>query len=104
VRPASNISRFGYVPARVDRHEGNQRQMANGLAWSINGVAAYLMKQVGPKNFAEYVKKVGIPTKIDPYPSMALGACDLSLYEMIVGVIPCFPATVSAPGLIIFPG
>ncbi|HEY4060766.1 MAG TPA: transglycosylase domain-containing protein [Puia sp.] len=82
---------FGYVPARADKHEGGSMTMATGLAWSINGVAAYIMKQVGPKRFAEYIKQIGIPTKIDPYPSMALGACDLSLYEMLWGY-SMFPA------------
>jgi len=76
---------FGFVPARPDKHEGGSTTMASGLAWSINGVAAYIMKQVGPKRFSEYMKEIGIPTKIDPYPSMALGACDLSLYEMLWG-------------------
>jgi penicillin-binding protein 1A len=76
---------FGYVPARADKHEGGSMTMATGLAWSINGVAAYIMKQVGPKRFAEYIQQIGIPTKIDPYPSMALGACDLSLFEMLWG-------------------
>ncbi|HVU95849.1 MAG TPA: transglycosylase domain-containing protein [Puia sp.] len=76
---------FGYVPARPDKHEGGTMTMASGLAWSINGVAAYIMKTVGPKRFAEYIKQIGIPTKIDPYPSMALGTCDLSLYEMMWG-------------------
>jgi penicillin-binding protein 1A len=74
---------FGYVPARTDKHEGGSMTMATGLAWSVNGVAAYIMKQVGPKRFAEYMQQIGIPTKIDPYPSMALGACDLSLFEMM---------------------
>ena len=77
---------FGYVPARMDKYEGGAMTMANGLAWSVNGVAAYIMKQVGPKRFADYIdKQIGLPTKIDPYPSMALGACDLSLYEMLWG-------------------
>ena len=82
---------FGYVPARTDKHEGGSMTMATGLAWSINGVAAFIMKQVGPKRFAEYIKQTGIPTRIDPYPSMALGACDLSLYEMMWGY-SMFPA------------
>ena len=76
---------FGYVPARPDKHEGGTMTMASGLAWSINGVAAYIMKTVGPKRFAEYMKQVGIPTKIDPYPSMALGTADISLFEMLWG-------------------
>jgi len=83
---------FGYVPARMDKHEGGTTTMANGLAWSINGVAAYIMKQVGPKRFAQYISDIGIPTKIDPYPSMALGSCDLSLFEMMWGYT-MFPAS-----------
>lgn len=83
---------FGNVPARMDKHEGGTTTMANGLAWSINGVAAYIMKQVGPKRFAQYVSDIGIPTKIEPYPSMALGSCDLSLFEMMWGYT-MFPAS-----------
>src|SRR5438045_9458412 len=49
------------------------------------------MKQVGPKRFAEYIHQIGIPTKIEPYPSMALGACEISLYEMMWGYT-MFPA------------
>ncbi|HMH22093.1 MAG TPA: transglycosylase domain-containing protein [Puia sp.] len=75
---------FGYVPARPDKHTGTMA-MATGLAWSVNGVAAYIMKQVGPKRFADFIKQINIPTKIEPYPSMALGACDLSLFEMLWG-------------------
>jgi penicillin-binding protein 1A len=76
---------YGFVPARPDKHEGGSMTMANGFAWSINGVAAFIMKEVGPKRFADYVHQIGIPTRIEPYPSMALGACDLSLYEMLWG-------------------
>ena len=62
--------------------------MAFGLAHSINEVAAYIMKQFGPdgpKRFAEFLHQVGIPTNVPPYPSLALGSCDLSLYEMLWG-------------------
>jgi penicillin-binding protein 1A len=62
--------------------------MAVGLAYSINEVAAYIMKQFGPdgpKRFAEFIKQINIPTPVEPYPSLALGACELSLYEMLWG-------------------
>jgi penicillin-binding protein 1A len=62
--------------------------MAFGLAHSINEVAAYLMKQFGPQGpqlFADYLKRINIPTAVQPYPSLALGACELSLYEMLGG-------------------
>ena len=77
-----------YVPARARRKAGGTRTMADGLAWSVNEVAAYLMKSFGPegpKRFAEFIHQVGIPTSVQPYPSLALGACELSLYEMLWG-------------------
>jgi len=77
-----------YVPARVHRTAGGTRTMAVGLAWSINEVAAYIMKQFGPegpKRFAEFIHQLNIPTAVEPYPSLALGACELSLYEMLWG-------------------
>jgi penicillin-binding protein 1A len=41
------------------------------------------MKQVGPAQFANFLERINIPTKVDPHPSIALGSCDLSLYEMM---------------------
>ena len=80
---------YGYVPARLNPKISGTRTMAVGLAHSINEVAAYIMKQLGPdgpQRFSDFLnKQVGIPTPISPYPSMALGACDLSLYEMLWG-------------------
>ena len=43
------------------------------------------MKQVGAKQFADFLGRINIPTKVEAYPSIALGACDLSLFEMLWG-------------------
>jgi penicillin-binding protein 1A len=59
--------------------------MASALAWSKNCASAYIMKQVGPEAFEEFISRIGIPTDIGPHPSNALGACGLSLYEMLWG-------------------
>ncbi len=78
-----------YVPAKSGSHwSPGPYPMAYGLAWSINEVAAYLMKSFGPQGpqrFAEFLKQINIPTTVQPYPSMALGACELSLFEMLGG-------------------
>ncbi len=74
----------GYVPAKNSGRAGT-RTMANALAWSVNEVAAYLIKQTTPKRFADFLKQINIPTKVEPYPSISLGSCDLSLYEMLWG-------------------
>ena len=84
-----------YVPAKSGSHwSPGPYPMAYGLAWSINEVAAYLMKSFGPQGpqrFAEFLKQIDIPTSVQPYPSMALGACELSLYEML-GAYTMFPS------------
>lgn len=74
----------GYVPAKNTGRTGT-RTMANALAWSVNEVAAYLIKQTTPERFSLFLKEINIPTKVDPYPSISLGSCDLSLYEMLWG-------------------
>jgi penicillin-binding protein 1A len=72
------------VPATTRSCSGRSVTMANALTWSRNCASAYIMKQVGPAQFANFLnEKLNIPTKVDAYPSIALGACDLSLYEMM---------------------
>jgi len=77
-----------YVPANLNPKISGTRSMASGLTHSINEVAGYIMKQFGPKGpqrFAEFLKQINIPTPVQPYPSLALGACELSVYEMLDG-------------------
>ncbi|MBS1563856.1 MAG: penicillin-binding protein, partial [Bacteroidetes bacterium] len=83
---AQDFPGFGQVPAR-GRCGGNGAvvSMATALTYSLNCASAYIMKQVGPSKFPNFLKQINIQTKVDPYPSMALGACDLSMYEMLWG-------------------
>ena len=74
----------GWVPASKEC-KGGAGSMLSALAFSKNCATAYIMKQVGPQQFAEFMARLNIPTPIDPYPSVALGTCDLSLYEMLWG-------------------
>lgn len=80
-----NFGNNRLVPATSKTCSGKPMTMANALAWSKNCASAYIMKQVGPESFEEFVSRIGVPTDIGPYPSNALGACDLSLYEMLWG-------------------
>ncbi|ANE50188.1 penicillin-binding protein 1A [Flavisolibacter tropicus] len=73
------------VPATSKTCSGRSMSMASALAWSKNCATAYIMKQVGPAQFANFLERINIPTKVEPHPSIALGSCDLSLYEMMWG-------------------
>lgn len=74
----------GWVPAGK-QCKGGTMTMAHALAYSQNCATAYIMKRVGPKEFTEFLSRLNIPTPVQPYPSIALGTCDLSLYEMLWG-------------------
>ena len=80
-----NFGNNQLVPATTKSCTGRTMTMASALAWSRNCATAYIMKQVGAKPFADFLSRINIPTKVEAYPSIALGACDLSLFEMLWG-------------------
>ncbi len=80
-----NFGNDRLVPATSKTCTGRTVTMASALAWSRNCASAYIMKQVGPAQFSSFLERINIPTKVDPHPSIALGSCDLSLYEMLWG-------------------
>ncbi|MER3499117.1 MAG: peptidoglycan glycosyltransferase [Chitinophagaceae bacterium] len=73
----------GWVPAGRRCKGAAKVTMAGALAFSLNCASAYIMKQVGPPQFADFLSRLNLPTKVDVVPSLALGACNLSLYEMM---------------------
>lgn len=83
-----NVAQFfpgsGWVPSGK-KCGGGILKMADALAYSKNCATAYIMKQVGPQQFADFLRRINIPTTVQPFPSIALGTCDLSLYEMLWG-------------------
>lgn len=80
-----NFGNNQLVPATTKTCSGRTMTMASALAWSKNCATAYIMKQVGARQFSDFLARINIPTKVDAFPSIALGACDLSLFEMLWG-------------------
>jgi penicillin-binding protein 1A len=80
---------YGLVPATSKSCTGQSMPMAAALAQSRNCASAYILKQLdtegnnSAKRLVEFLKRTDITAKIDPYPSIALGACEISLYEMM---------------------
>jgi penicillin-binding protein 1A len=81
---AQNFPGYGMVPAKGEC-KGNTVTMASALTYSLNCATAYIMKQIGPKRFVEFLHNINIKSKMDAYPSICLGAVDLSMYEMLYG-------------------
>jgi len=65
------------------KYTGKAMTLKKALANSVNSISARLMDKVGPQNVIDLVHKLGVTSKIEPYPSIALGTVDLSLYEMV---------------------
>lgn len=73
-----------------DKKYTGTRPLSYCLAASINTAAARLMNEIGVNRTVDFAHQAGIISKIPPYPSIALGAADLSLLEM-VGAYSMFP-------------
>ena len=62
---------------------GSGGPMAYCLAYSKNPGAAYLLNQFGVKPIITFAQSTGITSKLPPYPSIALGSADISVFEML---------------------
>lgn len=57
--------------------------LSSALANSINTVSAKLIDQVGPDAVIDLVKKLGVDSKIPSQPSIALGAVEITVEDMV---------------------
>ena len=72
-----------WTPRNSGDSYGGELTLKQALAKSINVITARLIHMVGPKTVARLAKKAGIHSNIPPYPSIALGTIDASLYDMV---------------------
>jgi penicillin-binding protein 1A len=81
-----SFPKYHWVSKNDEGEGGPDVPLEVGLARSLNHVAAYLIKQLTPKVFADFLKThIGISSDVPPYPSIALGTPEISLYEMVRG-------------------
>lgn len=83
-----NFKGFGKVPATDKTCTGRTMPMAEALATSRNCATAYIMQQlgsgdVGAKRFVEFLRNCNVTSPLQPYPAIALGSGEISLYEMM---------------------
>ena len=85
-----SFGEYGTVPATGASCTGRTMPMSAALMWSRNCATAYIMKELsgakdnqGAQRFVDFLKTCNVKTKIDPYPSIALGSCEISLFEML---------------------
>lgn len=62
---------------------GEEVTLKWALAHSNNRISTYLMKRFGPEAVIEMARRMGVTSDIPAVPSICLGVCDISLYEMV---------------------
>ncbi len=62
---------------------GGAMQMKQALAYSKNNGTVAILKLVGIEHFVNFAKKLGIVSNLHVYPSVCLGADDISIIEML---------------------
>jgi penicillin-binding protein 1A len=62
--------------------------LTQALAMSLNTVAVRVGLEVGPKNVARTAHRLGISSKLDPNPSIALGTSEVTLIELVGAYAP----------------
>jgi penicillin-binding protein 1A len=64
---------------------GDSMPLRTAFAQSINSVAVKLGQEVGIQNIANTAHNMGIKSKLDPTPALALGSSDVTLLELVNG-------------------
>jgi len=83
-----NFTGYGNVPATTTTCTGETIPMSEALALSRNCATAYIMKQLGDGDksahkLIDFLKFCNVTAPIQPYPSIAIGSSEISLFEMM---------------------
>lgn len=82
VRNDAPVKLAGWEPGNYEDTYRGPITLAQALAVSSNSVAAQLGSEVGPRKIATLAKRFGINSPLHAYPSIALGADEVTLLEM----------------------
>jgi penicillin-binding protein 1A len=72
-----------WEPKNSDRQYRGMVTLKRALALSINTVSAKLMDKVGPEAVVALTKKLGVTSEIPSQPSIALGAVEITVQDMV---------------------
>lgn len=72
-----------WEPRNSDNRYRGMVTLKQGLANSINTVSAKLIDRTGPEAVVELAHKLGVKTEIPAQPSIALGAVDITVEDMV---------------------
>jgi penicillin-binding protein 1A len=72
-----------WTPENFDRTFGGLTTLREGLRHSLNLISARLILEIGPQVVVDYANQMGITSRLNPFPSLAMGSSDVLLIDMV---------------------
>jgi penicillin-binding protein 1A len=88
VREDKPIALKGWKPENFGRQYLGPVTLTQALANSLNTVSVRLTLEFGPAAVAKTAYRLGIASKLEPNPSLALGTSEVSLIELVAAYAP----------------
>jgi len=88
IRQDAPLEVKGWKPENYTHEYFGAVTLTQALAMSLNTVAVRLGLEVGPKNVVRTAHRLGISTKLEPNPSIALGTSEVSMVELVGAYAP----------------
>src|ERR1700754_348318 len=88
VRQDSPINVKGWTPENYTKEYFGPVTLTQALAMSLNTVAVRLGLEVGARNVVRTAHRLGISSKLDANPSIALGTSEVSVIELVGAYAP----------------
>jgi penicillin-binding protein 1A len=88
VREDKPIALKGWKPENYGRQYLGPVTLTQALSQSLNTVSVRLTLEFGPAAVAKTAYRLGIASRLDPNPSLALGTSEVSLIELVAAYAP----------------
>jgi penicillin-binding protein 1A len=88
IRQDAPLDLKGWRPENYSHEYFGAVTLTQALAMSLNTVAVRLGLEVGPKNVVRTAHRLGISSKLDANPSIALGTSEVSVIELVGAYAP----------------
>jgi penicillin-binding protein 1A len=88
VREDKPIALKGWKPENYTHEYFGQVTLTQALAMSLNTVSVRLTLELGPQAVTRTAHRLGIASKLDPNPSIALGTSEVSVMELVSAFAP----------------
>jgi len=88
VRQDAPLDLKGWKPENYSREYFGPVTLTQALSMSLNTVAVRVGLEVGPKNVVRTAHRLGISSRLDANPSIALGTSEVSMIELVGAYAP----------------